>query len=77
MDAQQFSPNTTVAEALQQGRQISSVFTKFHTACVGCYLTHFCTLADVAKTYELSLEDLVDELRLAVQTTHPLIRSKK
>lgn len=68
MDSLQFSPNLTVAETLELGQQISSVFIKLKTACVGCYLTHFCTLEDVAKAYGLSLDDLLGELQQAVQT---------
>ncbi len=68
MDNLQFSPNLTVAETLKQGQQISSVFIKLKTACVGCYLTHFCTLEDVTKAYGLSPDDLIGELRQAVQT---------
>jgi len=68
MDNLQFSPKLTIAETLKQGRQISNVFIKLKTACVGCYLTHFCTLEDVAKAYGLSLDDLLGELQQAVHT---------
>ena len=67
MDNLKFFPNLTVAETLETGRQISSVFIKLKTACVGCCLTQFCTLEDVAKTYELSLDDLLGELQQAVR----------
>ena len=68
MDNLQFSPNLTVAETLEQAPQTSSVFIKLKTACVGCYLTHFCTLEDVTKTYGLSMDNLLGELQLATHT---------
>jgi hybrid cluster-associated redox disulfide protein len=77
MNAAPFSPKLTVEEALQKGQQTPRVFIEHKTACVGCYLMHFCTLEDVAKTYGLPLEDFLDELRRAAQTNHSAsIRSK-
>ena len=78
MDNLKFSPNLTVAETLEMGQQISSVFIKLKTACVGCYLTRFCTLEDVAKAYELAPDDLLGELQQAVRTNRiTLIRSER
>jgi hypothetical protein len=57
-----FSPELTVAQAVEASHAIPSVFINHRTACVGCYLARFCTLRDVAKTYELSLEPFLDEL---------------
>jgi hypothetical protein len=36
---------------------------KNKTKCVGCFMQQFCTLKDVAATYELSLEQLIDEIQ--------------
>jgi len=78
MDNLKFSPNLTVAETLEMGRQISSVFIKLKTACVGCCLTRFCTLEDVAKAYGLAPDDLLGELQQAVRTNRiTLIRSER
>ncbi len=60
-----FSPETTVLEALGETRQCARVFTAHHTACVGCYLARFCTVADVARTYRLSEHAFLDELQQA------------
>jgi len=35
---------------------------KHKTKCVGCFMQQFCTLKDVAETYQLSAEKLIDEL---------------
>jgi len=32
---------------------------------VGCFMQQFCTLKDVAATYQISLEQLIDEIRNA------------
>jgi hypothetical protein len=78
MDNLTFSPNLTVAESLEMGRQISSVFIKLKTACVGCYLTRFCTLEDVARAYGLAPDDLLGELQQAVRIYQlALIRSER
>lgn len=77
MGALPFSPNLLVAEALQHGADIPKVFIQRKTACVGCYLMHFCTLEDVAKTYGLPLEEFLGELQQAARTNpSTLIRSK-
>lgn len=44
---------------------MAEVFIGHHTACVGCYLARFCTLSDVARTYSLPLDVLLDELQRA------------
>lgn len=77
MDATLFSPDMTVAEALRHGRYITKIFIEKKTACVGCYLMQFCTLEDVAKTYELPLEDFLDDVQRAIQTSQSnLMRSE-
>ncbi|MBI3739047.1 MAG: hypothetical protein HY258_08390 [Chloroflexi bacterium] len=67
MDAPLYSSGTTVEEALKQGQHTARVFIRNRTACVGCYLAHFCTLEDVANTYGLSLKNLLDELQQAAK----------
>ncbi len=65
MNSQQFSPDTSVAEALSKSSRSAEVFTGRRTACVGCYLARFCTLRDVAAAYNLSLDTLLEELNQA------------
>ncbi len=62
MSSQNFSPDTTVAEALHVSGGASAIFSGHRTACVGCYLARFCTLSDVAAGYNLSLETLLGGL---------------
>jgi hypothetical protein len=78
MDAKLFIPNLTVTEALQQGQTVARVFVEKKTACVGCYLMQFCTLADVAKTYSLRLDEFLDELQQTIHANNPVLpRSEK
>jgi hypothetical protein len=77
MDAKLFIPNLTVAEALQQGQVIARVFVEKKTACVGCYLMQFCTLADVARTYSLHLDEFLDELQQTIHANNPVLQGVK
>jgi hypothetical protein len=38
---------------------------KNKTKCPGCFMQPFCTLKDVAETYHLSPEQLIDEIKIA------------
>ncbi len=58
-----FSPELTVAQALDAAPATSTVFMDHRTACVGCYLARFCTLREVAKTYGLSPGAFLGELQ--------------
>ena len=57
----------SVAGILQQWPQTSRVFLNQKTVCVGCYLSRFCTLAEVAASYELPLDILLEKLRVSIQ----------
>lgn len=63
MDATKIDLQLTVDKVLQRWPQTYSVFMKNKTKCVGCFMQQFCTLNDVAKTYQLSLEKLIDEIK--------------
>lgn len=62
MDTPTIYPNLTVDEVLQKYPRAFQVFLKNKTRCPGCFLQQFCTLKDVAETYQLSVEKLIDEL---------------
>jgi hybrid cluster-associated redox disulfide protein len=63
MDATKIDFQLTVDKLLQEWPQAFSVFMKHKTKCPGCFMQSFCTLKDVADTYQLSLEKLIDELK--------------
>jgi hypothetical protein len=57
----------TVAEVLESYPQASAAFLALKTNCAGCHLARFCTLEDVARTYELASHDLIDTLQGTAQ----------
>ena len=56
----------TVAEILEQWPETVSVFQEFKTACVGCVMAPFDTMVDVARTYELDLNQMMKALNLTI-----------
>jgi hybrid cluster-associated redox disulfide protein len=52
----------TVDEVLSVHPRTVSAFLALKTNCVGCHLSRFCTLEDVAKVYELPLDDMLSRL---------------
>jgi len=62
MDAPMIPIHLTVEEVLQRWPQVFSVFMKNKTKCPGCFMQHFCTLKDVAETYQLSSKKLIEEI---------------
>jgi hybrid cluster-associated redox disulfide protein len=63
MDAPLIHTHLTVAEVLQESPRAFSVFMRNQTKCVGCFMQQFCTLKDVAETYQISSEKLIEEIR--------------
>jgi hybrid cluster-associated redox disulfide protein len=62
MDARRIDTQMTVDQVLQAWPQAFSVFMKHKTKCPGCFMQQFCTLKEVADTYQLSVERLIDEI---------------
>lgn len=52
----------TVDDVLTHCPSCAMAFVRMRTACAGCTLARFCTLRDVARTYHLSLAELVAAL---------------
>jgi hypothetical protein len=52
----------TVEEVLQKWPRAFSVFMNNKTKCPGCLMQHFCTLKDVAETYQILPQDLIVEI---------------
>ena len=61
MDEAMIDLQVTVDKVLQRWPKTLTVFMKHKTKCVGCFMQHFCTLKDVADTYQLSAEKLIDD----------------
>lgn len=61
------SSKMTVEQAFASFPGAAGVFLASRTGCVGCFLARFCTLEDVARVYELPLQDLLGKLRETLQ----------
>jgi hybrid cluster-associated redox disulfide protein len=52
----------TIDKVLQNWPRAFSVFMKHRTKCPGCFMQQFCTLKDVAETYQIPAEKLIEEI---------------
>lgn len=75
MDTPTIHMRLTVEEILQEWPDTFSVFMAQKTKCPGCFMQHFCTVRDVAETYQISLQDLLQELENCVQRMNHSQRS--
>ena len=68
MDTATIHIQLTVEEVLERWPKVFSVFMNNKTKCPGCFMQHFCTLRDVAETYQISSEKLIDEIERVTET---------
>jgi hybrid cluster-associated redox disulfide protein len=67
MESTNLETGLTVEETLARWPQTAVVFNHYKSACVGCALSPFCTLEDVARTYRFDLDQLLAELQASIQ----------
>ena len=65
----------TVENVLQNWPSTYSVFMDMKTKCIGCFLQRFCTLQDVADTYQIPIQKLTGEMEKYISTLNHLKRS--
>jgi hybrid cluster-associated redox disulfide protein len=75
MNTQAFQAQQTVEDILKTFPHLMSVFRKHGTDCVGCFMQRFCTLQDVAETYEIELQALLCDLETCVKENNHSQRS--
>lgn len=75
MDTQNPKTQLSVEDILKKWPRAYTVFNNRNTACVGCLLQRFCTLQDVAKTYNIPLSILVMDLENCVNGNPQIVRS--
>jgi hybrid cluster-associated redox disulfide protein len=63
------SGRLTVSELLADHPRALSIFLQMRTVCVGCHLARFCTLEDVARTYEMPLHEFLKKLHKTAQSS--------
>ena len=56
----------TVETTLRLYPHTAQVFVAHSTACIGCWISGFHSIADVAALYHIELDDFLDELRIVV-----------
>jgi len=56
------SPKVTVDQLLAARPQTAMIFLALRTSCVGCQLARFCALEDVARVYELPLQEFMERI---------------
>ncbi len=57
----------SVEQVLGVHSRMKDVFIALRTDCVGCPLSKFCTLEEVAAAYDLSLEGLLEKVSECLQ----------
>jgi hypothetical protein len=61
----------TVAQVLAAHPQTAHDFFHLKTDCVGCVLSRFCTLKDVAKAYEFDVNYIVTIFQQTANNSQP------
>lgn len=71
VSADEVRPEWTVNEVLDRSPGSAATFVRLRTACVGCMLARFCTLADVCAAYGIPLPTLLSALDRVELETDP------
>ena len=75
MDTKVLLTQLTVEAILSKWPKTFTVFRNRHTDCIGCLLQKFCSIQDVAETYEVPTRDLISDLEKCVNENYPSQRS--
>lgn len=65
----EITPDTRVGRLLSRWPEASPVFRRRKMACVGCYISEFDTLQDVAHNYHLDIKEFINEVINAIAQT--------
>ena len=69
MEQPALTTEQVVAEVLARWPQTIPVFFRHHLICVGCAMSRFETLGEIAAIYNLDLSGFLAELRQVIETT--------
>jgi hypothetical protein len=75
MDTKALLSQLTVEGILRKWPNTFTVFRNRNTDCIGCLLQKFCSIQDVAETYEVHAQDLIADLEKCVNENYPSPRS--
>lgn len=65
------SKEWTIEQVLESYPQAADIFIRLKADCVGCRLDRFCTLEEVARDYDLVLDDFLASLQEAISVVCP------
>jgi hybrid cluster-associated redox disulfide protein len=68
MEQPVLTTDLVIADVLARWPQTVSVFWRHHMICVGCAMSRFETLGEIATVYDLDLSALMRELRRVIET---------
>jgi hypothetical protein len=71
MDTQILHSQLTVEAILTKWPKTFVVFRIRKTDCIGCLLQRFCSIQDVAESYEVPVQDLIGDLEKCVKENYP------
>jgi hypothetical protein len=71
MDTQILHSQLTVEAVLTKWPSTFVVFRIRNTDCIGCLLQKFCSIQDVAESYEVPAQDLISDLEKCVKENYP------
>lgn len=69
METMQPFSEMNIADILERWPGAASVFQRLRTACVGCVMAPFCSVADAAVHYELDEASLLLELTATAEAS--------
>jgi hypothetical protein len=75
MDTKVLFTQLTVEAILSKWPKTFTVFRNRNTDCIGCLLQKFCSIQDVAESYEVPAQNLIHELEKCVDENYPSQRS--
>lgn len=67
-DDNTLTPELSVETVMQRWPETVAVFQAYRTACVGCVMAPFDTLADVARNYHLEVGELLHALQQRIDS---------
>ena len=70
MDTKLLHDQLTVETVLKKWPGTYTVFRNWNTDCIGCLLQRFCSIQDVAETYEVPTQDLISDLEKCVKENY-------
>lgn len=69
MEKQVLTADLSVADVMERWPNTIKVFLRYQTACVGCEMAPFETIASAADVYKLPLQLFLADLQQAVELT--------